>query len=289
MSKVTHTHRGHCQVCLRVQAIDVTTGLIAKHGYVVRNQSFRGECSGSGFPTLHVKRNLTDAVIAAYRDHEMTHKAIADALEAGTTTPTHTWLGEFWGEAKADGSRYWTGEYHTEKRPNYAKKGAPLEDERVRTMIEWATATEDQRSRQLVQEIETARSEQRKAKSDADMFTHWAKTVHDAKMPAYRNEDLDNPFKVGDTVHVGGEKNGFECAVEALEMQDYTTYGYRQGRQTIEVMHAKVTRPAVADTFHKNGNVKKAGKPSKTWFEPVRNIKPPKGSLLDMLKADGLI
>lgn len=289
MTKVTHTHRGHCQVCLRIQAIDVETGLIAKHGYVVRNQSFRGECSGSNFPTLHMKRNLTDAVILAYRHREADYKAIADSLEDKSVTPAGAWVGEYWGETKADGSRYWSGEYHKEMRPNFEKKGAPLEEVRVRTMIEWAKATDDQRARQLAEDISSARREEYNAKSDADMFTKWAKEVHDDKMPAYRNEDLDEWAKEGDVVQVGGGKTGFECKVEALAVMPYTTHGYMRGRQTIQIQHAQVTRPAVADTFHKNGSVKKAGKPAKTWFEPVRNLKPPKGSLIDRLREAGLI
>lgn len=43
-----HTHTGHCQLCDRQQAVNVTTGLLAKHGYTKRWGFFSGTCPGSG-------------------------------------------------------------------------------------------------------------------------------------------------------------------------------------------------------------------------------------------------
>ena len=50
--KNTHTHRGHCQLCGRVQAIDSASGITAKHGYTVEFGYFSGTCPGSDKPNL---------------------------------------------------------------------------------------------------------------------------------------------------------------------------------------------------------------------------------------------
>lgn len=285
MSKVTHTHRGHCQVCLRVQAIDVVTGLIAKHGYEVAHGMFRGQCPGSGYATLHTARGLTDSVIDAYRRAQAEHKKTADEYEAGIVVPSTVWeCRNFNTPAKP----YWTGEHVKVMKPNPRKPGTEHEVS-VRKMIAWADANDEQRARQVKEIVDEARSDERHAKGHADMMVRYATEIFEGKVPAYRNEDLDSFVKVGMTVQLGGDKNGFECVVEEIAEGEYTTFGYSRGRQTIMIPHAKVTRPAIADTLTKAGKVKKAGRPAKTYWEPVRNIKAPKGSLVDRLKADELI
>lgn len=62
MKSRTHTHRGSCQICGRDQAVDVKTGLIAKHGYTVQWGFFSGTCFGSGFRAFEV---ATDAIAEA--------------------------------------------------------------------------------------------------------------------------------------------------------------------------------------------------------------------------------
>lgn len=42
-----HTHKGHCQLCDRLQAVNNKTGLLAKHGYTKRWSYFVGTCPGS--------------------------------------------------------------------------------------------------------------------------------------------------------------------------------------------------------------------------------------------------
>lgn len=43
----SHTHKGTCQVCGAVQAVNNKNGLLAKHGYTTRWGFFSGTCSGS--------------------------------------------------------------------------------------------------------------------------------------------------------------------------------------------------------------------------------------------------
>lgn len=47
MTSRTHTHKGHCQLCDRLQAVNNKTGLLAKHGYTKRWHFFSGTCHGS--------------------------------------------------------------------------------------------------------------------------------------------------------------------------------------------------------------------------------------------------
>lgn len=42
-----HTHKGHCQLCDRLQAVNNKTGLLAKHGYTKQWSYFSGTCPGS--------------------------------------------------------------------------------------------------------------------------------------------------------------------------------------------------------------------------------------------------
>ncbi len=61
--KTTHTHRGHCQACGRVQAVDTTNNLLAKHGYTVDFGYFDGVCTGSEIKPLEVDKSFTEATI----------------------------------------------------------------------------------------------------------------------------------------------------------------------------------------------------------------------------------
>lgn len=284
----THTHRGHCQFCLHVHAIDVQTGRLAKHGYNVVHGYFRGQCPGSGELSLHVERHHTDLVILGYRDAEHCAKLKVESYEDGSRVPGAAWDCYSYG-TRGDGGKYWRGKHHQEPRPDPRNPKLTIMV-RVRTMLAWSDANDEQRARQLAQEIENARRDQSFARCHAEEMTRWAARVFDAKMPAYRNEDLDDFLRVGDTVHLGGKKNGYDCKVEAVEAREYTTHGFMRGRQTIRILHARVTRPAIADTMTKDGQrVKKAGRPVHTYWEPVRNIAPPKGSLVEQLKTAGLL
>ena len=61
--KTTHTHRGHCQACGRVQAVDTANNLLAKHGYTVDFGYFDGVCTGSDRKPLEVDKSFSEATI----------------------------------------------------------------------------------------------------------------------------------------------------------------------------------------------------------------------------------
>jgi len=60
----THTHKGHCQVCGRVQAVSTNDNLIAKHGYDVQFGFFNGTCKGSDIEQLEVSKLVAEATIS---------------------------------------------------------------------------------------------------------------------------------------------------------------------------------------------------------------------------------
>lgn len=293
--KDTHTHRGHCQFCLRVIAIDVTTGRLAKHGYTVEGGMFNGACPGSEELSLHVERTHTDRVIAMYNDKGVSLAKEAALLEAGKIHPLECVAGTPYGslnDLSDDGiKKYWNFEYRTVQMPRINPRTGKTEmrDVSETVKVSWELATKVQRRRAVLFAISEARHGSENAFIFARDMTKWAAEVFDAKMPAYRNEDLDEWAKVGAMVRSGGEKNGFEAIVEAVELQDYKTFGFSRGSRTVKVPHALITRPAIADTFTKNGKVKKAGRPAKQFWEPVRNLKPAEGSLIDRLKKANLI
>jgi len=65
--KTTHTHKGVCQVCGLVHAVDNKTNLLAKHGYDVQWGFFRGVCMGADNLPLQLDRTLVDRTIAMLR------------------------------------------------------------------------------------------------------------------------------------------------------------------------------------------------------------------------------
>jgi len=86
--KTTHTHRGHCQACGAIQAIDNTTGLLAKHGYRVAGFGyFMGVCPGAGHQSLEKERAYTDFIIADMRRLAAEYAQHALDLTAGKIHP----------------------------------------------------------------------------------------------------------------------------------------------------------------------------------------------------------
>lgn len=82
------THRAHCQVCGRLQAVIATTGRIAKHGYTVKGWGFfHGTCTGSDYPPLQKERDLTDSICRALTEHAAENDRAAEAFRTGKQIP----------------------------------------------------------------------------------------------------------------------------------------------------------------------------------------------------------
>ena len=83
MKNKTHTHKGHCQVCGRIQAVDVTHNFIAKHGYTVDFGFFNGVCEGSGELPLEIDKSLTEETIVELTDYLASQSTYLEGLESG--------------------------------------------------------------------------------------------------------------------------------------------------------------------------------------------------------------
>lgn len=63
---MTHTHKGTCQLCGRIHAVNNKTGEIAKHGYTVDYGFFNGVCQGSNILPLQKDREELDLQVKAW-------------------------------------------------------------------------------------------------------------------------------------------------------------------------------------------------------------------------------
>ena len=66
--KNTHTHKGHCQSCGRVQAVSTDDNSLAKHGYDVQFGFFNGTCSGSDKEPLEVSKRFSEVTISKMKN-----------------------------------------------------------------------------------------------------------------------------------------------------------------------------------------------------------------------------
>lgn len=257
----THTHRGHCQACGRLIAIDTATGTLAKHGYDVQHGYFRGECGGTNELSLHISRVITDGRINMARQTAAAAAADVVLLSTGAIHPALIRTGYRWENHK-----------------------------QVEVIVAWADASPLEQRDAVKRATAQCEADVRFWTSHADMLTKWADRIC-GKVPAYRVVDLNNPaLVVGDVVRIGGKK-GFDATVEAVADREMTTHGYRRGRQTIVVPHVQVTRPAktVKEYNFTTGKNEPKIIPAKTYWEPVRGIKREASRLVQELKADGLL
>lgn len=273
MTRVTHTHRGHCQYCLRVHAIDTVTGRLAKHGYTVEGGMFSGSCPGSEELSLHVERSATDEVIKRYQKTIKNCEQRIALLVSDEVKPTEAWSGKY--ETRTE----------TNRRGSYINRHAWK-------MVPFADAPKEHQEYAVRKEINTYENTAHNAKRISDQMIEWAAKIYDAKRPAYPNEDFDNgEWKVGDTVRIGGKgSKGYNATIEAIEDQEMTTRGFRRGTQTIVVPHARITRPAVEEKRSKDGwSTIREGRAAKVIWEPLRNIKRQANELVSELKKAGLV
>jgi hypothetical protein len=269
MAKVTHTHRGHCQRCVRVQAIDPSTGLIAKHGYTVHWGQFNGTCPGSDNPTLHVERSLADHTIKMARKDAVELAALAECYRKRTKHPVMVG----------------TNEYRRVPIGNGAYRSEEI-------LAKWEDATEPQQRNGIRRAVLKLERDAELATAFANDLQTWADKIT-GKVDAYRVEDLEPmEWKVGDTVRVGGKK-GYDAKIEAIEDMEYTTRGFTlRGGSTVTCPHARFTRPAVEgkqtkpDTYGYTYTIRES-RPAKVIWEPLRNLKRQPTKLAEELKAAG--
>src|SRR5271166_3547097 len=160
-------HRGHCQACGRVQ---VTDGLLAKHGYRVAGFGyFNGVCHGAGASPLEQDRGMTDRIIADLTKQADRNEARASALRDGECIPHHAQ------RLHSNGNRV---------REYSAGKQAPV-------LVPWAGASEAERAMQVQTEIGDADSFARHARSHAASMSKLAERVHGQPLIDREQEELD--------------------------------------------------------------------------------------------------
>ena len=116
------THNGTCQACGRKQAVNVKTGLLAKHGYVV-DWGFHGVCSGAG--KLPAEHDLTHMVKVQAQLNEKAAFLETRKAEEITALMLHTKANRF-------GAKEWFTEDNINEARTYHRSWAQLqEDERV--------------------------------------------------------------------------------------------------------------------------------------------------------------
>lgn len=264
MSKVTHTHRGHCQLCACVQAIDPKTGLIAKHGYTVQYGYFSGTCPGSERFSLHVSRVLADEHIKQARQEAATCLKLAEDYRTRVKTPGHV----------ASGVYEWYAD----------EKGRRRERE---TMVKFEDATEYHQRRGIVNAVSQLEHRATMCEHYAKDLGEWADKIT-GKVDAYAVSDLESTnWKVGDTIRIGGKK-GFDAVIEAIENQPYQTRGWgRNGGGSVMIPHARITRPERPAKVTRDGYVSEPARPAKTYWEPLRHVKRVPSKLAEELRKAG--
>jgi hypothetical protein len=264
----THTHRGHCQVCLRIQAIDTATGRVAVHGYRVKHGFFSGRCPGSESLSLHVERTITDGCIAHYQADAKDHAIKAQEYKDGKRLPEQVRIGE-------------------RRIPDPNNRGRVHYEDIIVPYAEAAELYQLNAVRVAIYKHESAATEALRMKN---MMQEWAARVFDNKTPAYRVEDLEvRDWKVGDTVRIGGKK-GFTATIEAIEDKPYKTRGFGRGSETIMCPHARITQPGLPEIrTARTGIITREARPAKQYWEPLRHIKRPKSALIESLKKANLL
>jgi len=86
-TKRTHTHRGTCQACGAVQAVDNTTKWIAKHGYTTTYGFFNGTCYGSGYLPMELETIYADATIKNLKAFVGRETMNGNDYESGAISP----------------------------------------------------------------------------------------------------------------------------------------------------------------------------------------------------------
>lgn len=113
-----HTHRGNCQICDSLQAVDNKTGLLAKHGYDVKFGFFNGTCKGAHHQPLQVSKDLIATVIESVKTQVIGLKSLASKVSLSTSPNVsrrvyrnYKWVVEDF-EVREDNSDIWNRDTH---------------------------------------------------------------------------------------------------------------------------------------------------------------------------------
>lgn len=111
--KTTHTHRGTCQACGKMQAVDNVTRKLAKHGYTVSYGAFQFVCNGAwGYKPAEFDVALTRSTMTKCLTSAAFHDTEVAGLKIGTVVPETF---ERWNPTKVKVNKraYGNGTYET--------------------------------------------------------------------------------------------------------------------------------------------------------------------------------
>lgn len=92
-----HTHKGTCQVCQARQAVNVKTGLLAKHGYQVAGYGFfNGTCWGSDHLPFEKDKSLVEQTIAHFtaKAAAIREEAVEERASVSNKVSVHVYVRE---------------------------------------------------------------------------------------------------------------------------------------------------------------------------------------------------
>lgn len=232
MAKTTHTHRGHCQACGRIQAIDNGLAVLAKHGYTVPNGYFIGACVGGEHKPLEVERTLTDSHISYCLSTALRHDKRLGELKAGLYVPAEVGAYEDGGMMtyKDESGKMVTCERsYSSRRYQYKNPGQRF-GERVAVMVKWEDASPYERSQGVKFEIAESESAARFFRSHADMLKKLAANVHGKPVQPV---EVKRVLEAGDSVRCAAWSL-VDDVVESITTKDKSTMrGYRSTRVAI--------------------------------------------------------
>lgn len=179
MKRTPHTHRGHCQACGRLQAVDNAAHHIATHGYTVDNGYFNGTCGGSNFQPLEVSHTLLDSFVSDCFGRANGCDARIDNLTEGRDYPPKV-------NKLKHGQRVYT--YETNRRGRR---------ETVYTLVKWADATDAERAEGLKHAIYDLQREAKFMRYHAETLIALKARVHGQPLKAVAKSRV---LEIGDTV-----------------------------------------------------------------------------------------
>ncbi len=151
-------HRGHCQVCGRIQVV-LPSGNIAKHGYRVGVfHFFNGVCWGADFEPLEVSRKQCDEIAHGQLTESQRLEVRAIALRGGVLKPERAQKLTEWGSR--------VSLFNNATRKNDA------------VMLQWADASQRERAAQIELEAGDHESESRKHAHYAKSMRKLADEIH---------------------------------------------------------------------------------------------------------------
>lgn len=253
MAKTTHTNRGTCQVCGKVQAIDNGTMLTAKHGYVVAGYGFfNGICPGARYQPAEKSLTVTHEIIVMLTKDAEGHDARSLAYtlfrREGNTVTFLTGAKRVTSYQKYDSNKAvtkvsrMTGETYTRYG---AYVSVAITDETPGYVVE-----EEQRKASMIAEQEARQARSHIAMMQKFIVPRLGQELHAGKEKA-------KVWAVGDEALIGGKRYTVERIADAV------VRGCGPGLNGQCLPHLYFSKP-------------KADGSKFTWGQPARTTRRPK-------------